>query len=155
MQEKNKKKRIVNNHFISNKLDDTIEFAYNLAKNAKPGDIYCLEGELGVGKTIIAKGMGKFFNVKESITSPTFTILKSYDVNHKSIKKLHHFDLYRIKNIDELINIGFDEYINDKNSISIIEWPEVAYGLLPNSIIRINISKPNNNSETDRILTIS
>ena len=154
MQEKNKKKKIISNT-ISNSLEDTIKFAYNLAKNAKQGDIYCLEGDLGVGQTIIAKGMSKFFNVKENITSPTFTILKSYDINHKSIKKIHHFDLYRIKNIDELINIGFDEYINDKKSISIIEWPEVAYELLPNDIIRINISKPNNNSETDRIITTS
>lgn len=154
MQEKNKKKIIISNVTVSNSLEDTIKFAYNLAKDSKQGDIYCLEGDLGVGKTIIAKGMSKFFNVNENITSPTFTILKTYDINYNGIKKLYHFDLYRIKNIDELINIGFDEYISDKNSISIIEWPEVAYELLPDKIIKVQISKTNNNTENSRKICI-
>ena len=154
MREKNKKKKI-NNVFISNNLEDTIEFAYNLAKNSKAGSIYCLEGDLGVGKTIIAKGMGRFFNLKENITSPTFTILKTYNLDNKSIKRFYHFDLYRINNIDELINIGFEECINDKDAIILIEWPEIAYELLPKSIIRINISKSNNNSECFREISIS
>ena len=153
MQEKSKNKQ-VNSVYITNDLVDTMKFAYDLAKNAKPGNIYCLEGELGVGKTVIAKGMGKFFNIKENITSPTFTILKTYDINNKSIKKIHHFDLYRIKNIDELLNIGFDEYIADKNSISIIEWPEIAYELLPDNIIKIQISKTNDNAENSREILV-
>lgn len=148
MREKSKK---INNVFISNGLDDTIRFAYDLAKISKPGDIYCLEGELGVGKTVIAKGIGKFFNVEEEITSPTFTILKSYDTNDKDIKKIHHFDLYRIKNIDELLNIGFEEYIYDNNSIVIIEWPEIAYELMPKTIKRILISKLNNIDDSREI----
>ena len=153
MQERNKK--ITKKSYISNNLEDTIEFAYNLAKNSKSGDIYCLEGDLGVGKTVIAKGMGKFFNVKENITSPTFTILKTYNLNNNSIKRLHHFDLYRIKNIEELLNIGFEEYINDKNSIIIIEWPEIAYELLPKNIKIIKISKVSSDSHDVREISIS
>lgn len=153
MQEKDKNKK-VNSVYVSNDLVDTMKFAYDLAKNAKPGDIYCLEGELGVGKTVIAKGMGKFFSIKENLTSPTFTILKTYDVKNKLIKKIHHFDLYRIKNIDELYNIGFDEYIGDKSSISIIEWPEVAYELLPKNIKIIKISKTNNNENSREIICL-
>ena len=149
MQEKDKNRK-VNKVNVSNDLVDTMKFAYDLAKNAKPGDIYCLEGELGVGKTVIAKGIGKFFSIDENITSPTFTILKSYDTNDKTIKKIHHFDLYRIKNIDELLNIGFDEYVCDKNSISIIEWPEVAYELLPKDIKIIRITKSNNGADNTR-----
>lgn len=153
MQEKNKK--ITNKNFISNNIEDTIKFAYNLAKSSKCGDIFCLEGDLGVGKTVIAKGMGKFFNVKENITSPTFTILKTYNLNNKSIKRLHHFDLYRIKNIEELLNIGFEEYINDKNSIVIIEWPEIAYELLPKNIKIIKIAKLSSDSHDVREINIS
>ena len=152
MQEKNKK--IINNTYISNCYEDTIEFAYNLAKSSKSGDIFCIEGDLGVGKTVIAKGMSKFFNVKENITSPTFTILKTYSINHKTISRLHHFDLYRIKNIEELMNIGFEEYISDKNSIIIIEWPEIAYEILPKNIKIIKISKLNNNSPNSREIKI-
>ena len=142
MQEKSKK--IINN-FISTSLDDTLKFAYDLAKNSKPGDIYCLEGNLGVGKTVIAKGIGKFFNIDDRINSPTFTILKTYETNNNIIKRINHFDLYRIKSINELLNIGFEEYIYDKNSIIIIEWPEISYELLPKKIIIIKISKMNNN----------
>ena len=153
MQEKNKK--VTKKSYISYNLEDTIEFAYNLAKISKSGDIFCLEGDLGVGKTVIAKGMGKFFNVKENITSPTFTILKTYNLNNKSIKRLHHFDLYRIKNIEELLNIGFEEYINDKNSIVIIEWPEIAYELLPKNIKIIKIAKVSSDSNDVREISIS
>ena len=142
MQERSK---IMFNSLISYSLDDTLKFAYDLARNSKQGDIYCLEGDLGVGKTIIAKGIGKFFNIKENITSPTFTILKSYNVDKHDIKKINHFDLYRIKNVDELLNIGFEEYICEKNSITIIEWPEIAYKLLPETVTKIAISKINNN----------
>lgn len=155
MQEKNKKKKIMNNTYISRSLEDTMEFAYNLAKGSKSGDIFCLEGDLGVGKTVIAKGMGKFFNVMDNITSPTFTILKTYNTDHKTIKRIHHFDLYRIKSIDELMNIGFEEYINDNNSISIIEWPELAYELLPKESIIVNISKDYNDIDKGRIIKVS
>ena len=157
MQEKNKKKISVSNTIISKSLSDTEEFAKDIAKNANENDIFCLIGDLGVGKTVIAKAIGKFFNVKESITSPTFTILKSYDTNNKTIKKIHHFDLYRIKNIGELQNIGFEDYLYDKNSIVLIEWPEVAYELLPKMIKSITITKHiNDNNEfndNERVIT--
>jgi tRNA threonylcarbamoyladenosine biosynthesis protein TsaE len=152
MQEKNKKKN--NNFFISKCIDDTKKIAYDLANNAKPGDIFCLEGDLGVGKTVIAKGIGNFFNVKEEITSPTFTILKTYNTKDKIIKTINHFDLYRIKDKNELINIGFDEYIYDKNSISIIEWPEVALELLPNNIKIIRITKLENKDQFYREINL-
>lgn len=141
MQGKSKKKKINSNIYISKNVNDTLNFAYNLAKKIKPNDIFCLEGDLGVGKTIIAKGISNFFNIKEEITSPTFTILKTYIVKNNPIKKINHFDLYRIKSIDELLNIGFEEYIYDNDSISIIEWPEVSYELLPKNIKIIKINK--------------
>ena len=157
MQEKNKKKISVSNTIVSKSLSDTEKFAKDIAKNAKKNDIFCLIGDLGVGKTVIAKAIGKFFNVKESITSPTFTILKSYETNNKIIKKIHHFDLYRIKNVNELQNIGFEDYLYDKDSIVLIEWPEVAYELLPKNLKSITISKHlNDNNEfedNERVIT--
>ena len=148
MQEKNKKKKIVSKTYVSKSILDTEKIAKNIAKNAKVNDIYCLKGDLGVGKTVIAKAIGNFFNVNDNISSPTFTILKSYDLNNKRIKKIHHFDLYRIKNLQELENIGFSDYLYDEDSIVLIEWPEVAHDLLPNHYKTITIKKVmNDNSE--------
>ena len=148
MQEKNKKKKIVSKSYVSKSILDTEKIAKNIAKNAKVNDIYCLKGDLGVGKTVIAKAIGNFFNVNDNISSPTFTILKSYELNNKKIKKIHHFDLYRIKNLQELENIGFSDYLYDEDSIVLIEWPEVAYDLLPNHYKTITIKKVmNDNSE--------
>ena len=144
MQEKSKKKN--KKIYISHNSNETEEFAKSLARNAKPNDIYCLVGELGVGKTVIAKGICKFFNVDDNVTSPTFTILKSYNVKNDKIKKINHFDLYRIKNIDELYNIGFDEMLYEDAAITIIEWPEIAYELIPCNARFINIEKQSNNN---------
>lgn len=135
---KDKKKILINN------INDTIRFAENLAKNAKPLDIFCLKGDLGVGKTVIAKSIGKFFNVDTDIISPTFNIIKTYKTNNKKIKKINHFDLYRIKSEDDLINIGFEEYIYDDNAINIIEWPEIAEGIIPKNAKWIEIKKLDN-----------
>ena len=157
MREKSKKKISISNTIISKSLSDTEKFAKDLAKNAKKNDIFCLIGDLGVGKTVIAKAIGKFFNVKESITSPTFTILKTYETNNKIISKIHHFDLYRIKNIDELQNIGFEDYLYDNNSIVLIEWPEVAFNILHKNIKKITISKhlndKNEYNDNERVIT--
>ena len=155
MQEKKQKKKVIKT-FISHSINDTEKFASFLAKNAKSNDVFCLEGELGVGKTVVAKGIGKFFNVSDSITSPTFTLLKTYDVDNNKIKKIYHFDLYRIKSIEELYNIGFEEYLYDENAISIIEWPEIALDIIENKIKIIKISKEddiNCNSENYRTIT--
>lgn len=136
----NKKRIIVKN------IEETIEFAKNLAKNSKSSDIICLEGDLGVGKSVIAKAIGKFFNVKTCVVSPTFNILKTYNVSNNDIKKINHFDLYRIKDIQELQNIGFEENIYEDNTLSIIEWPEIAYEVLPTNIKKVKIKRIDDNS---------
>ena len=148
MHEKSKKKILISNSFISNSLSDTIKFAKEIAKKAKKNDIICLVGDLGVGKTVVAKAIGNFFNVKDEFTSPTFTILKSYDVKNNIISKIHHFDLYRIKNTNELINIGFEDFLYENNSIILIEWPEIAYDLLPKKKKIITIRKILNSNNT-------
>ena len=121
-------------------LTETEEFAKKISKKIKPGDVICLFGDLGVGKTVIAKSICKYFGISDDVISPTFNILKSYKVKNSKIKNIYHFDLYRIKDEEELINIGFEDYILDDSSISIIEWPEVAIKLLLKKIIKIEIS---------------
>ena len=120
-------------------LTETNEFAKKISKKIKPGDVICLFGDLGVGKTVIAKSICKYFGISDDVISPTFNILKSYKVKNSKIKNIYHFDLYRIKDEEELINIGFEDYILDNSSISIIEWPEVASKLLLKKIIKIEI----------------
>lgn len=129
----------INKSYISKSVDDTIKFADQIAKILKKRDILCLDGELGTGKTIIAKEICKFFLVNDDVISPTFNILKIYKTKNKDIKFIYHFDLYRIKSISELYNIGFEEYLYSDNAITIIEWPEIAMDFFLNGYKKIHI----------------
>lgn len=129
------------NKIIIKNLDELMFFANNFAKDLLPNDIVLLNGELGVGKTQFAKFVGKYLGVVEEMTSPTFNILKTYKTNHNKIKYINHFDLYRIKNVDELLNIGFMDYLNTDNSINIIEWPSILYELLNGNYYDFNIRR--------------
>lgn len=151
MQEKRSKNKIKKS-IISKNASDTELFAKSISKRIHCGDIICLEGDLGVGKTVFAKAIGSFFNISETITSPTFTILKTYNVKNSYISRIHHFDLYRIKNEDELLNLCFEEYIYDDNAISIIEWPEVAHNLIASPYKKITISKLENDENKRKIV---
>ena len=144
-------KIMTKNYKIEN-IEDTKKFSNNLCKTLKNGDIICLIGDLGVGKTFISKQICDFFGVDNFVISPTFNILKSYITNDKKIKTINHFDLYRIKNEDELYNIGFEDVIYDKNAIAIIEWPEIAYNIIPKKHINI-IIKYDNDNENGRLIT--
>ena len=91
---------------------ETFDIAFRIANNlkARAGSVVvCLDGDLGVGKTVFAKGFGAGLGIKRDIVSPTFNIVKSYEGD----KRLHHFDVYRISDISELDEIGFDEFIYD------------------------------------------
>ncbi len=114
---------------------ETFDFAYGLAKAAQ-GGIYCLCGDLGVGKTVFAKGFAKGLGIDEHITSPTFTIVNEY----KGKLPFYHFDVYRISDIEEMYEIGFDEYIFG-DGICLIEWADIIKELLPENAIWITIEK--------------
>lgn len=114
----------------------TEELGTYIGKLLNSGDIVCLSGNLGVGKTTFVKGLAKGLNIEEHLTSPTFTIVNEYDGRIK----LYHFDVYRINNPDELYWIGFEEYIYG-DAVCVIEWAELIADTLPKEKIWIEINK--------------
>ncbi len=111
---------------------DTLSAALEFSKELQIGDIVAFLGELGSGKTLFIKGICNFFKVEEIITSPTFTIMNQYTgyLNHSELTIIH-LDLYRIKNLNELIEIGFIEATSTPNAIILIEWADKAKELIP------------------------
>lgn len=121
-------------HYITNSQEETFDVGYELGKKAKKGDIFGLIGDLGTGKTILAKGIAKGLGIDEEITSPTFTLLEVYE----AAIPLYHFDLYRISDDSELENLFFEEYWYG-DGVSVIEWAERAMKRLPNDIFIIRL----------------
>ena len=120
---------------IVNSLEETEKLAKNFAKKLKIGQVVLLNGDLGAGKTTFTQFVFSALGVKESVTSPTFAILKTYK---GSECVLHHFDMYRIGE-EEAIESGFDEILSDRNSIIFVEWSENTASLLPKETICVNI----------------
>lgn len=105
---------------------ETQTFARNLAKSLKGGEIIALEGDLGAGKTTITQYIAKAFGVKENVTSPTFVLMKVYTVESRKYKvsQLVHVDCYRLDDPQELFYLGIEEYMNNKESVVVIEWAD-------------------------------
>lgn len=126
---------------------DTENYGQKLAGKLKGGDVLCLYGELGAGKTTLVKGIAKGLGIKEKITSPTFAIMNVYEINNEqlTINKLTHIDTYRLKNEEELIEIGAEDYIGAEDAITVIEWPEKLNRLLRNKkIISVKLEHDEN-----------
>ena len=101
-------------------------------------------GEMGAGKTTLIKELAKKIGVKDSLSSPTFSIVNEYDLEND---KLYHFDCYRLNSVDEALDIGIEEYL-DSGHWNLIEWPEKIESLLPESKIEIELIKNINGSRT-------
>ncbi len=96
-----------------------------------------LQGELGSGKTAFAQALGKMMGIDEHIVSPTFVIMKSYDIDWRGFRKLIHIDAYRIESESELLNLGWDELVENPQHLILVEWPERVEGILPKDSRRI------------------
>jgi tRNA threonylcarbamoyladenosine biosynthesis protein TsaE len=131
-----------------NGLADLEQSAKQIITFAQDELIFSFEGEMGAGKTTLIKELAKTLGVTEVVTSPTFSIVNEYDADGRII---YHFDFYRIKNLQEAYDIGYEEYFYSGN-ICFIEWPEKIAPLLPEHYVKIEI-KPLN--ENDRLLSIS
>ena len=114
--------------------EQTSELAVLLAGLLKPGMVICLDGDLGAGKTLFVKAAAKALGVEEEVTSPTFALVNVY----QGEVVLYHFDLYRLQHVEQLADIGFDEYVNG-DGISLIEWPNEFKAALPEEYLWIEI----------------
>lgn len=120
---------------LSDSVEKTMEIANKLAYLLKIGDIIVLNGDLGSGKTYFVKGIVNHFIDSNNVSSPTFTIVNEYDTN----PPIYHFDVYRLEQSEEFLNIGGEEYLY--NGISLIEWGEKIKDVLPTEYLEIQFSK--------------
>lgn len=116
---------------------DTYSLGFNLGKSARSGQIFCLDADLGCGKTVLSAGFAKGLGINTPICSPTFTILQVYEEGRLP---LYHFDVYRIADSYEMDEIGFDEYAFG-NGVCLIEWGSRIEDILPEGTIFVNIEK--------------
>jgi len=141
--------------YISNSPLETFTIGFNLGPKIKKGNIITLRGELGSGKTQLISGICKFFKIDDIVTSPTFSIYNQYfGIIEKEEVVIFHIDLYRIKNLDELNEIGFEEVIQNDSLIKFIEWPDIAKNYLSKIDIEILI-KIDNQDENKREIIIN
>ena len=121
----------------TNSADETFETGRLLGQKAEAGQVYCLDGDLGVGKTVFTKGFACGLGIDEPVSSPTFTILQEYESGRLP---LYHFDVYRIADVEEMDEIGFDDYI-EGDGVCLIEWANLIKEILPKDPIFISIEK--------------
>lgn len=125
--------------FISHSPQETENFACSLAEKVTSPRVICLTGDLGAGKTAFTRGFAKYFGIEKGVSSPTFIIMHRYEGR----ETINHYDLYRIEDYDELVDIGFEEQI--ENGISLIEWPDNFMEYLPENKIVIRITRLGDN----------
>lgn len=120
---------MINAKIIYN-LDQVLAVAQKLSEELKHKAIITLSGDLGAGKTTLVKKLLKCWGVQDAILSPTFTYVNRY--KNDQGQKIFHFDLYRISSLDQFLELGFDEYLHEPNSVCLIEWPQIISPVLEN-----------------------
>jgi len=129
---------------ITHSTQETKGFANKLAKDIKLGSVVALYGDLGSGKTTFTRFLVEALGEKKRVQSPTFVIARRYG-------KVNHIDLYRLTSKKEVEDLGFEEMIGDKDTISIVEWPELAEDLLPKDTLRIYFKYVDENTRRIKI----
>ena len=132
---------------LSKSTDQTIKLGERLAKHLRKGDIFCLQGDLGSGKTTLIKGIAKGLKIaSEKVTSPTFVLMNAYEGR----LPLYHFDLYRLEEIHEISSIGYEEFLYG-DGVAVIEWAERLGALTPKEYLRIELA---HKGEDQRLIKI-
>ncbi len=126
---------MIRNRYQSNSESATIDIARQFAAALKPGNLVLLFGDLGAGKTLFTRGVVSYFNETVSATSPTFSLVNVYP----TIPPIYHLDLYRIQGDAELVDLGFEEYL-ESDGIVLVEWGEKCEHLLSMDYIRISFT---------------
>lgn len=136
--------------FLSNGPMETAQIAKAAAKHAQSGDVFCLDGDLGAGKTFFAQAFGAALGIDEPIVSPTFTIVSEYDGGRLP---MYHFDVYRIDEIEEMDEIGFEEYVYG-TGVTLIEWACRIEEILPEHRFAIMITRSDPQKDSERRIEI-
>ncbi|EKE21898.1 MAG: hypothetical protein ACD_7C00096G0015 [uncultured bacterium] len=124
---------------ITNSADETRDLGKKMASNCKGGEVICLKGDLGAGKTTFSQGFLRELGAEGALTSPTFVVMKQYAIkkNVLNLKSIYHIDTYRVGSKD-ILDLGWEEIIKDKQNIVLVEWPEKIKDILPEYSIWIN-----------------
>ena len=134
--------------FHCQSVEETQDLAKKLARNINPGITISLIGDLGTGKTTFTKGFARQMGIKDHVTSPTFKLISEYQGKKY---KLNHIDAYRMNGPEDFLNIGGEEYLLSKNSITIIEWGDLLNDILPSKTIRVNFERIKSPKESRKI----
>ena len=137
--------------YETNSPDETYEIGKQMAQKAEAGTVFCLDGDLGVGKTVFTQGFAAGLGIEEPVNSPTFTIVQVYEEGRLPF---YHFDVYRIGDIEEMEEIGYDDYFFG-GGICLIEWAELIEEILPEDRISITIEKDLSKGFDYRRITIA
>ena len=135
----------------SNSAEETFALGQKIGERAKPGTIISLTGDLGVGKTVFTQGLAKGLGITEPVNSPTFTIVQVYEQGRLPF---YHFDVYRINDIDEMYEIGCEEYFYGEG-VCFIEWAQLIQEMIPENAVTITIEKDLEKGFDYRKITIS
>ena len=139
---------------ISNSVKDTERLGQKIARALKKGNILCLFGEFGSGKTVLAKGIAAGLKIKEKqVISPSFVLLRDYKIKLRGERKktyFYHFDFYRLENIKQILDIGYEEFIYS-DAVSVIEWADRLGKYLPKDYLEVRLSV---RGETKRSLVL-
>lgn len=121
----------------SYKEEQTFEFGRRTGEQAMPGEVYVLIGDLGTGKTVFTKGLAKGLGIEEPVSSPTFTIVQEYEGGRLPF---YHFDVYRIADVEEMEEIGYEDYFYG-DGVCLVEWGNLIEEILPEHYKVITIEK--------------
>ena len=135
--------------FITSSEEETENIGKKLAMSLSKGDSVLLRGNLGAGKTVFSRGFARGLGITEPVSSPTYTIVQEYELPDGG--RLYHLDLYRISGVNAALAFGVDEFLDDPQGISLIEWPDRIDGILPENAICVEIEHL---SDCKRRLTI-
>ncbi|MBI4090536.1 MAG: tRNA (adenosine(37)-N6)-threonylcarbamoyltransferase complex ATPase subunit type 1 TsaE [Candidatus Komeilibacteria bacterium] len=130
---------------------ETEELARKLASDLRAGTVIALEGELGAGKTVFVKGIAKALGITTVVQSPTFVLMKVYEVQHHAVRRLVHVDCYRLDGSSDLRAVGLEEYLHDSTSVVVIEWADKVPELVPHDATRVRIRSVDEHERTVEI----
>jgi tRNA threonylcarbamoyladenosine biosynthesis protein TsaE len=134
---------------------ETAAFGEALAGWLRTGDVVLLHGDLGAGKTTLAKGIAAALGVEDVVSSPSFSLVNEYDTGLAAgVARLYHLDLYRLQGEDDLASIGFDDFMAPADGITLLEWPERASTALPERYLLVEIETIGSSSRRVRFVSI-